>query len=284
MEIGIFAKTFARHSLEAILDAVQQCGLHQIQFNMSCTGLPSMPERIEPDIVRRIAKETAARNMNIAAVSGTFNMIHPNISERQLGLYRLRTLAASCKEMNTNIITLCTGTRHPTNMWHKHVENNDPSAWSDLLHSIETAIGIAEQYQVTLAIEPEISNVIDSAEKGRKLLNEMKSSQLKVVMDAANLFHPGETNNMQEIMDKAFYLLGDDIVIAHAKDLAGEHETEFVAAGQGMLDYDHYLQLLHTYNYKGALILHGLGEHQVEASLHFLKQKIVNLESMEANI
>ncbi len=205
-------------------------------------------------------------------------MIHPNVEERESGLKRLRTLAAACKDIGTSVITLCTGTKDPDNMWRKHPANSDISAWKDLLETMESALRIAEEYKVALAFGPEPANVVDSAEKGRKLLNEMKSGNLKVVMDASNLFQIDNVQQMQETMDKAFYLLGNDIVIAHAKDIKiSNEELEFTAAGEGILDYDAYLKLLHYYQFKGALILHGLDGQQVETSIHFLKQKLQSL-------
>lgn len=80
------------------------------------------------------------------------------------------------------------------------------------------ALPLAEAHNVILGVEPEVSNVIDSAERARRLLDEMKSPNLKIVMDGANLFHYGELPCMSELIH-AFELLGDDIVIAHAKDL-----------------------------------------------------------------
>lgn len=278
MNIGIFAKTFVRPSLEGVLEAVQQHGLTQVQFNMSCAGLSSLPDSIDPVIAQKIYHETQVRNIQIAAVSGTFNMIHPDVKERQSGLNRLRTLAAACTDMGTSVITLCTGTRNSNNMWLKHPGNADQSAWKDLLETMQSALQIAEEYKVTLAFEPEPANVVDSAEKGRKLLNEMKSANLKVVMDAANLFEINNVQQMQETMDKSFYLLGNDIVIAHAKDIKiNNGDLEVVAAGDGILDYDAYLKLLHEYQFRGALILHGLDEQQVETSVHFIKQKLQSL-------
>lgn len=205
-------------------------------------------------------------------------MIHPNLEERRLGLERLNTLAAACKEMGTSVITLCTGTRDPDNMWKKHERNADGAAWRDLLETMEGALRIAEEHHVTLAFEPEQANVIDDAGKGRKLLDEMKSIHLKVVMDAANLFQMNNVNRMQETIDKAFSLLGGDIVIAHAKDIRiNKGELEFAAAGEGILDYDTYVRLLRDYRFNGTLVLHGLEEQQVDTSIDFLKQKLLAL-------
>ncbi len=48
MQIGIFARTFDRMTLEETLDAVKAHSLDCVQFNMACAGLPSLPDRIEP--------------------------------------------------------------------------------------------------------------------------------------------------------------------------------------------------------------------------------------------
>ena len=56
---------------------------------------------------------------------------------------------------------------------------------------------IASSYGLTLAIEPEVDNVVDSAVKARRLLDEMASPHLKVVIDPANLFHAGELPRMR---------------------------------------------------------------------------------------
>jgi sugar phosphate isomerase/epimerase len=45
--------------------------------------------------------------------------------------------------MGTSVITLCTGTRDPENMWRWHPENASSQAWSDLLSSMEAALRIA---------------------------------------------------------------------------------------------------------------------------------------------
>jgi sugar phosphate isomerase/epimerase len=279
MQIGIFAKTFVRSTLEATLDAVVGHGIGYLQFNMACAGLPSMPEHIDTTLIAEIRSLMTARRLRMAAVSGTFNMIHPDLRQRRDGIARLRTLAASCFGLGTSVITLSTGTRDPQNMWRRHPDNDTPEAWRDLLAAIGEAVPIAEENHVTLAFEPEVSNVVDSAAKGRRLLDEVRSPNLKVVMDAANLFHAGELPRMRAILDEAFALLGNDIVLAHAKDLSRDGDAGHEAAGTGMLDYDHYLDLLRGVGFTGPLILHALAEEQVAQSIDFLQAKGVSLHA-----
>ena len=122
------------------------------------------------------------------------------------------------------------------------------------------------------AIEPEISNVVDSPAAARRLLDELRSPRLRVVIDAANLFDADDParhlSNSRTVLGEAFDLLAGDIVLAHAKDVT--ENGSFAAAGQGDVDWEHYLALLDAGGYTGALIMHGLDEAEVAASTAFL--------------
>ena len=281
MEIGIFAKTYARPSLADTLDAVLASGLRVVQFNMACAGLPSRPDTIPPERAASIRRELVARDMRMAAVSGTFNVIHPDHAARALGMRRLRTLAAACYAMGTSVITLSTGTRDPQDMWRAHPQNASAAAWQELLDAMRQIAAIGAEFGVTMAFEPEVSNVVDSARKARRLLDELGSPHVKVVMDGANLFHAGELPEMASILDEAFALLGADIALAHAKDLSHDGEAGHEAAGQGLLDYPRYLYLLARSGYAGSLILHGLAEAQVTGCVRFLQAQLAQLGETE---
>ncbi|GCE21428.1 sugar phosphate isomerase/epimerase family protein [Dictyobacter kobayashii] len=279
MQIGIFAKTFARPTVEEVFDAVRAHGLQQVQFNLSCAGVPSLPAEIASSLITHIHEAALSKGIEIVAVSGTYNMIHPDPQLRQVGLRRLRTLAAACQGLGTSVITLCTGTRDPTDMWHWHPENASTKAWSDLLHAMEAALRIAEEERVTLAFEPERANVVNTAARGHALLTTMRSPHLKVVLDPANLLVPAADQQVHQMLDDAFELLGEHIIIAHAKD-RGADDT-FQVAGQGLLDYDHYLHLLHASAFAGPLIIHGLAEGDVDGVLRFLNGKLQTVISDE---
>jgi sugar phosphate isomerase/epimerase len=254
-----------------VLDAIQSDGLSHVHFDMVCAGLESMPDRIEPELCDRIRQGMAARNLTMASISGTFNMSHPDLAERQRGLGRLAVLAAACERLGTSVISLCTGTRDPDNQWRYHPNNGSPEAWRDMATTMQSALQAAAEYDITLVVEPEVANVVDSAAKARRLLDEMQSPHLKIVIDGANIFPAGTLPHQHRILDEAFSLLGDDIVLAHAKDLSRDGAAGNQAAGTGLLDYDHYLSLLHGIGFDGPLILHSLSESQVEQAIRFLQ-------------
>ncbi len=281
MQLGIFAKTFARGTLEDNLDAVRDGGFQCVQYNLACAGLPTLPEVIDPQLCDRIRHAVAARGLSMAAISGTFNIIDPNLEQRASCFRRLRVLAEACPRLGTSVITLCSGTRDPDNMWRRHADNDLPETWRELVQSMREVARIGHDTGVTMAFEPEVNNVVDSARKGRHLLDEIASPYLKVILDGANLFHTGELVRMREILDEASQLLGPDIVVAHAKDLARDGDAGDMAAGTGLLDYDYYLSRLRTAGFDGPLIAHGLTPQQVPRSVEFLRRKLQLLHSDE---
>jgi sugar phosphate isomerase/epimerase len=277
MRIGILSKVISRPTLEEVFDAVAAAGLECVQFNMESAGLAPMPDGVSTDLADRIRIAAAERGIGITSVQATFNMSHPDADFRREGLRRLRGIASVCGHLGTSVIAICIGSRNRDNMWGHHPDNGTPEAWRDMTACMHEAVEIAHLAGVTLALEPEVTNVVDSAEKARRLLDEIGSPHLKITMDGANLFHAGELPRMAEVLNHAFELVGRDIILAHAKDLSADGEAGHEAAGHGLLDYDRYLALLHAQGFSGPLLLHGLREDQLPGCVAFLRGKLQHL-------
>ncbi len=275
MQLGIFAKIFARPTLAEVLDAVTAHGLRCVQFNFACAGLPSMPDCIELGLADLIRRELDTRGLAMSAVSGTFNMIHSDPQCRHDGLRRLREIASICHRLGTSVITLCTGTRDPQDMWRHHPDNASPEAWRDLRATMTEALATAAaEFNVTLAVEPEVNNVVASARHARRLLDELNSPRLKIIMDAANLLRPEDLPRQRAILDEAFDLLGRDLVLAHAKEVSADGHAGNLPLGSGVLDWPHVLSSLRRAGFAGPLIMHGFSEAEAPASVSFLRGRL----------
>jgi sugar phosphate isomerase/epimerase len=272
MRLGIFAKTFPGSDPETVLAGVANAGFGLAQYNLACSGLDPLPGAIPEEVTTAIRAASAAAGVGIAAVSGTVNMIHPDPEVRRDGLRRLAVLITAAPAMGTRLVTLCTGTRDPADPWKFHPDNATPEAWRDLVASMETAIAAADANGVDLGIEPELANVVSSAEAARRLIDEMQSPRLRIVLDAANLFETASLAEQRDIVARAVDLLADRIVMAHAKDRAVN--GDFVAAGQGVLDYRHYLAALRRAGFDGALVAHGLTAGEAPAVGAFLRRAL----------
>ena len=272
MQLGIFAKTFAVQGAEAVFNAVRAAGYETAQFNMACLGLPSMPDEIPLSVAEEIALASRTAGISIAAISATYNMIDPDPAKRAKGLHRLAVIAERSGAMGTRLVTLCTGTRDAEDQWRHHRDNDTPQAWRDLGGEMQKAIELAERYGVDLGIEPELANVVSSAAHAKRLIAELQSPRLKIVLDPANLFEIAAENERHRLVAEAVDLLGDRIAMAHAKDR--DAGGRFVAAGQGVIDFRHFTACLRSAGFDGPLVTHGLAESEAAMVANLLRQVI----------
>lgn len=269
MQLGIFAKTFAAQGAAASLAAVSAAGYDVAHFNLAILGRPSMPASIAPEDCAEIAAASRSTGVPIAAVSATYNMIHPDLAQREAGMEALQTMIRAAPAMGTRLVTLCTGTRHPTDQWAFHPGNAGEDAWRELLVEMARAVKVAEASGVDLGIEPELANVVSSARSACRLMDDLRSPRIRIVLDPANLFEIATPDAARKIVAEAVDLLGDRIAMAHAKDRAAD--SAFVAAGQGIVDFPDFIRRLSAVGFIGPLVTHGLSEQEAPEVAQFLR-------------
>jgi sugar phosphate isomerase/epimerase len=272
MDFGILAKIFVRPSLEQMLDAVVERGLRHIQFNLSSAGLPTLPAELQDIQCTAIHEELQNRGLAMTAISGSFNIIHPDSHARAQGLEKLQVLAGACKDLGTDLVTLSTGTRDPEDLWRWHSGNDSPSAWQDMLASMEQIARAGEECGVRFAFEPEQANVVNSARKARELLDALRSRHVGVLIDPANLLNRENMHMSYDVLAEAFALLGGDIILAHAKDISPAGDFGNLALGKGVLDFAHYFRLLKSVGYELPVIAHGFSDAEVAESFNYLRR------------
>jgi sugar phosphate isomerase/epimerase len=275
MKLGIFAKTFAGDTPLAVLAAARDAGFAAVQYNMACSGLAAMPDALTPSQVAAVAEASRATGVAIAAVSGTYNMIHPDPAVRATGLRRLDLLIKNAAALGTNMVTLCTGTRDAQDQWRHHPDNATPEAWRDLLDEMAKACALAEPLGVKLGIEPELANVIDTAGRARVLIDTLQSPALAIVLDPANLFEVASLTVQRDLLSQAVDLLADRIIMAHAKDR--DPTGGFATAGKGVVDFPHFLGRLKAAGFTGDLVTHGLAADEAAAVAAYLTQTLAAL-------
>lgn len=265
MKLGIFETVFLRPTLAESFRAVALAGFSCVQFDFQSAEVDPWSGPIDNNLVDEIRSAAEAAPVRIPAVSGTFNMAHPDSGTRARGLRGFEQVAAQATALGAAYVTLCTGTRAMSSMWAFHHDNSTPGAWSDMLDSVRSALTIAERYDLTLVVEPEPANVVSSAVNARRLLDELGHDQLKIVVDPANIVLSDRSRSPETVLAESFELLGPDIVLAHAKDV--DERGGFCAAGTGVVPWVLYRKLLEGIGYDGDVIFHTLTEADVPEAL-----------------
>jgi sugar phosphate isomerase/epimerase len=272
MYTAIFSRTYPSKDIAEVFAAVATDGYQGVQANLSSAGLASLPEVLPAGDAARFAKEAQVNRIRIAALSGTYNMAHPDVNVRHAARAGFRNVVSAAKDMGAPIVTLCTGSRNERDMWAFHPDNGTRAAWSDLRGELEFALELAESAGIRLAIEPEPANIICDAAAARRLLDEVSSPSLGIILDAANLLSPATLGTQHNVINEAADLLGDSLLLAHAKDI--DAAGQVVAPGEGAVDLPAFVAALRSVGYDAALIGHGFSDDKARGAAKVLKQLV----------
>jgi sugar phosphate isomerase/epimerase len=152
--------------------------------------------------------------------------------------------------------------------------NHGESAFQEMLASIGKLVAEAERFGVCVGFEAVHCHTVSTAQKMRRVLDAIRSKNLRVVFDPANLLTPVNFCERSRILSEALDLLGDDIAVIHAKDLVCENGAlKTVPAGQGELDFAPILGFVHSHKSVVSVLLEEVGEQATPAAADFLRKQ-----------
>ena len=127
-EIGVFARVFPAGPAEQVAAVIRGAGFRATQLNLSALGRPTLDQELRAAEAGAIATAFSVAGVRIWGVSGTFNAVHPDPEARAAGIAGCRVVIQRASELGAEVVTLCTGTRDPDDMWRAHPDNASPAA------------------------------------------------------------------------------------------------------------------------------------------------------------
>lgn len=252
---SVFSRTYPARGIGLVLASAAADGFLGAQMNLASFGMDSLPQALDGEVLAQGRVEAERLGLAMVALSGTWNMAHPDPDYRAAMRPRFAQVLAAAKALGVPVVTLCTGSRDAADMWAAHPDNATPLAWADFRAELDLALDQALALGLTLAVEPEPGNVIRDAPAARRLLDQVGAPHLKIILDAANLIGVSGLAGQTGIVDQAVDLLGPDVILAHAKDI--DATGRVVAPGQGAIDLAGFVAALKASGFDGPLIGHG---------------------------
>lgn len=126
-------------------------------------------------------------------------------------------------------------------------ENHSDEALKVFIDGLYPVVEYAEKMGVCVGIEPVFKHIMYSPSRTRKVLDEINSPNLRVILDPINLLNAENESKANDIVDEAFDLLLDDIDIIHIKDYVvkdGNIFTSPLTLGTGKFDFPHLMKIL----------------------------------------
>ena len=143
-------------------------------------------------------------------------------------------------------------------------------AYQRVFMTMKKIVEEAEKYKVNIGIEGVHCFVINTPQKMKRLVDELKSDIVKVIFDPVNYLNINNYQNQDEMINDMFSLLSDKICVLHAKDFIVENgEFKMVKPAQGMLNYELIFKKMKEHNLDIPIICEEINEE--EASITFEK-------------
>lgn len=277
MKIGICSTDFEPATIDKLFRKVSSFGFNALQFSYVSIGMDEIPEKISSETIEQLKAASKKYDVEIVAVNATFNLIDYDKERLKRNIKNVEVLCKANKMLGCKLLTLCTGSRSHENMWNWHKDNSTREAWDEMTENMGRVVDIARKYDMYLGIEIEANNVVTTPELARKLIDNVGYDKLKVIIDCANLFWAGKaySKNAKQTIQNAFDIIGNDIILAHGKDIAESDGIEFAPTGKGIVDYDLFINLLKKYGYTDAMVIHGIySEELMDDCVAFIRKKI----------
>lgn len=243
--IGAFARIWQGTDLASLPGRMRASGVTTCQWNFRTLGRPPIDPTVTPEDCAAIRKTLHAGGVGIWGLSATYNIADPDRGQREHMTAKALKQITYAPQLGAEVVTLCSGTRDPENMWRAHPDNATPEAWEDAMSTLGRLARQASDSGVLLGIEPERGNIVSSADAAVRMLDLFgPGAPFSIVLDPANLLSVGQLPDQAGILTDAFERLGARTSALHAKDVVA---SGYSAAGAGGLDYELIARLHRQY-------------------------------------
>lgn len=247
LKLAIFTGVYAGLPLEEAVRRIKADGFDAVVLEGNFADVRFDPLAPDWKAADRITSTLDRNGIRVVGLYGYYNIVAPDREMYRRGEQRMEFLIENWKRLGSPNISTETGTLNPESEWADSPLNALEISYQRCRAPLARFAKAAEKTGAVISIEPYWKNVINSAERAERLFHDVSSPALKLVMDPCNYFRKAELAQMQPMLKDIFQRVGQQTVIAHAKDVkaaANADDTELPYAGQGVLDYPLYLRLL----------------------------------------
>ena len=173
----------------------------------------------------------------MAVLGNYLNLAHPNpdavkdMQEKYYAHIRFASLLG-CGMVGTE-----TGAPNPEYKFCPECRSD--KALITFIKNLKPVVRCAEQYGVTVAIEPVARHIVYDAKRARLVLDEIGSHNLQILLDPVNMLSMDNVDRREEVFAEAIELLGKDVAMIHFKDFLrhdADGQLKACGAGQGVME------------------------------------------------
>lgn len=246
MNIGIRLHDTAPGTLRQRLAFIRRQGFSCAHIALSKVidgfDMADAPEKLKEELASSVREDLLAEHIECAVLGCYLNLADPNEEERQ----RTQAIYKAHLRFAPMIGARVVGTETYANPYSHFPQGaaRSEEAFRLFIDALRPVVRWAEEADAILAVEPVYHHIISTPERAQRMLDEVPSDHLQIILDAVNLIGPDTADRAEEIVEDGIRRLGDRAMVLHMKDYVLRHnEVHSIACGTGVMRFESLLSL-----------------------------------------
>jgi len=240
------------HDTQKLPFAERIADVHNLGFKCGHLALakvidefPTTDEALTPGLAMYIRKVFEKNDVDIAVLGCYLNLANPNKEQLAQTTHRYMAHLRFASWLGCGVVGTETGC--PNETYSYVPEAHGEEALQTFITNLRPVVRYAEQMGVVIAIEPVWRHIVCNPVRARRVLDEIQSPNLQIILDPVNLLDISNYQDQAAIVDEAIDLLGPDVAMVHIKDFRVEDgKLLSVGAGFGQMDYTSLMKFMKT--------------------------------------
>ncbi len=247
MQLGIRLHDTKKLPFEERIADVSQLGFKcgHLALAKVISEFPTTDEALTPGLAMYLKNVFARNHVDIAVLGCYLNLANPNPEKLQQNTHRYMAHIRFASWLGCGVVGTETGAPNES---YTHVpECHGEEALQTFIKNLRPVVQYAEQMGVVMAIEPVWKHIVCNPARARRVLDEINSPNLQIILDPVNLLDICNYKDQVAIVDEAIEVLGPDVAMVHLKDFVVEGDKLVsVGAGLGQMDYTSVIKFMKT--------------------------------------
>lgn len=270
MKIGIRGHDLKARTPGELAEEARGLGFPHIQLVLNKSFGTDIWD-FDEERIHGIREEFQKSGVETALLGAYFNPFHSNPEYRQENVDRFKRHLQLAKLFGTPFVGTETGS-YMDSPWTYHPRNHLEEAYLEVREVVRDLVGFAESVDACVLIEGAYNHLIYKPELLKRLVDDIPSRNLRVIIDLFNYLNIENHKDHRKILDKALELLRDKISVFHLKDYVVEDgKLRQVALGKGLMDYPYIMKQIKTHVPDAFLIFEGITGKDIAPSREFIR-------------
>ena len=273
LHIGIRGHDVGKYSIEEFAEKVTLRGFNYVQLVLQKAFIDDNG-LYDDEKVKHINEEFSKHNLKIAMLGAYFNPVHSNKEKVKTCVEKFSNHLRYAKALGTTLVGTETGS-YNDDKWTFHENNYSEKAYLTNLEIFKGLVKVAEESDVCVALEGAYHHCMGNPKMLNRLVRELNSDHVKVIVDLYNYLYIGNHENKNEIFKEAISLMKDKIVLFHLKDyIVQDGKLVQVGLGKGLMDFPFIIKTIKENFTDAFLIFEGVVGEDIDTSLTYIKSLV----------